>query len=106
MYLALLILHLIVSVLLIAAVLIQSGKGSSLANIFGGGGMETVFGAETPTILNKITAVLAIIFMVTCVLLGTLPGKLTRRSLLQQEATKAAPVKPPAQPAPTAPQKP
>ncbi|MCD6408714.1 preprotein translocase subunit SecG, partial [bacterium] len=56
MYIALLVLHIIVSLLLIGAVLIQSGKGSSLANIFGGGGMETVFGAETPAILNRITS--------------------------------------------------
>ncbi|HPP13529.1 MAG TPA: preprotein translocase subunit SecG, partial [bacterium] len=74
-----------------------------LANIFGGGGMETVFGAETPTILNKITAVLAIIFMATCILLATVPGKLTRRSLLQQEATRSAPVKQPVPSVPPAP---
>ncbi|RLD13067.1 MAG: preprotein translocase subunit SecG, partial [Caldiserica bacterium] len=52
MYTFLLVFHIGVCLLLIFFVLIQSGKGSSLANIFGGGGMETVFGAETPTILN------------------------------------------------------
>ncbi len=41
MYTAVLVLHIIVSVLMIAAVLLQSGKGSSMANVFGGGGMET-----------------------------------------------------------------
>lgn len=102
MYLLLLIVHIMVSILLIGAVLIQSGKGSSLANIFGGGGMETVFGAETPTILNKITATLAIVFMVTCLLLATLPGRLTQRSILQEEVRKEAkpPVSAPSQPAP------
>ncbi|MGC8805632.1 MAG: preprotein translocase subunit SecG, partial [Candidatus Ratteibacteria bacterium] len=44
----LIVVHVIVSILLIVAVLLQSGKGSSMANVFGGGGMETVFGAETP----------------------------------------------------------
>ena len=88
MYIALLVLHIIVSLLLIGAVLIQSGKGSSLANIFGGGGMETVFGAETPAILNRITSILAIIFIITSLLLATTPGKLTRRSILKEEIKK------------------
>ena len=101
MYTALLIVHLMVSLLLIAAVLIQSGKGSSMANIFGGSGMENVFGAETPTIFNKITTTLAVVFMVTCILLTTLPGKLTTGSILQREAQKRPAV--PAAPAPAAP---
>ena len=88
MYIALLVLHIIVSLLLIGAVLIQSGKGSSLANIFGGGGMETVFGAETPTILNRITGILAIIFIVSSLVLAITPGKLTRKSILKQQIKK------------------
>ncbi len=67
----LVIVHLVVSILLIVAVLLQSGKGSSMANVFGGGGMETVFGAETPAIMNRITTVLAILFMINCILLTT-----------------------------------
>ena len=91
MYMTLLVFHVIISLLLIAAVLIQSGKGSSLSNIFGGGGMETVFGAETPSILNKITSILAILFMVMCVLLATLPGKLTTGSILQRGVKQDVP---------------
>ncbi|MCM8789020.1 MAG: preprotein translocase subunit SecG, partial [Candidatus Omnitrophica bacterium] len=74
----LIIVHLIVSILLIAAVLLQSGKGSSMANVFGGGGMETVFGAETPAIMNRITTGLAVLFMVNCILLTTLSFKYGR----------------------------
>jgi preprotein translocase subunit SecG len=95
MYLFLLIFHIFVSVLLIAAVLLQSGKGSSLSNIFGGGGMETVFGAETSVILNRITSILAILFMVNSILLATLPGKLTTRSILKEEVQKEQPAIPP-----------
>ena len=98
MYLVLLIFHLIVSLLLIGVVLLQSGKGASLSNIFGGGGMETVFGAETSAILNRITAILAIIFIVNSILLATLPGKLTTRCILQQEIQKEQPIIPPASP--------
>jgi len=100
MYLALLIFHIIVSLLLIGVVLLQSGKGASLSNIFGGGGMETVFGAETSVILNRITSILAIIFIINSILLATLPGKLTTRSILQQEIQKEQPILPPASPGP------
>ncbi|MCX7916518.1 MAG: preprotein translocase subunit SecG [bacterium] len=88
MYMILLILHIIVSLFLIFAVLIQSGKGSSMANIFGGGGMENVFGAETPKILNRITSFLAIMFIITSILLAILPGKLTTKSILKEELQK------------------
>jgi preprotein translocase subunit SecG len=94
MYIVLLILHIIVSLLLIFVVLIQSGKGSSMSNIFGGGGMETVFGAETPAIMNKITSFLATMFIITSVLLAIIPGKLTTRSILKEELNKSKKVLP------------
>jgi len=77
-------------------VLIQSGKGSSMANVFGGGGMETVFGAETPTILNRITTILAIIFIVSSLILAVTPGKLTNKSILKQQIEKTENKIPPA----------
>ncbi|MCM8803712.1 MAG: preprotein translocase subunit SecG [Candidatus Omnitrophica bacterium] len=94
MYILLLIFHILVSIFLVMAVLIQSGKGSSMANIFGGGGMETVFGAETPAIMNRITAFLAIMFIITSLLLAIIPGKLTTRSILKEELNKPKKVLP------------
>jgi len=98
----LIVIHLIISVLLIAAVLLQSGKGSSMANVFGGGGMETVFGAETPAIMNRITTVLAIVFMVNCILLTTMSFKYKGGSIiqreLQKESTPSTPSEHPVQP--------
>ncbi len=84
----LIVIHLVISILLIVAVLLQSGKGSSMANVFGGGGMETVFGAETPAIMNRITTVLAILFMVNCILLTTVSFKYSASSVIQQELQK------------------
>jgi preprotein translocase subunit SecG len=94
MYMILLVFHIIISLLLIFVVLIQSGKGSSMSNIFGGGGMETVFGAETPAIMNKITAFLATMFIITSVLLAIIPGKLTTKSILKEELNKPKKVLP------------
>ncbi|HRR96247.1 MAG TPA: preprotein translocase subunit SecG, partial [Candidatus Ratteibacteria bacterium] len=96
MYTFLLVFHIIVCLLLMFFVLIQSGKGSSMANIFGGGGMETVFGAETPTILNRITTILAIIFIVSSLILAVTPGKLTNKSILKQQVEKTENKIPPA----------
>lgn len=102
MYAFIIIFHAIVGVLLISVVLLQSGKGSSLANVFGGGGMETVFGAETPAILNKITTILAIVFMVNCFILTIFSTKIGSSSLIQKELRKI----PPASSAPAAPSAP
>jgi len=88
MYTFLLIFHVVVLLFLIGVVLLQSGKGSSLSNIFGGGGMETVFGAETSAILNRITTILAILFIINSIVLATIPGRLTTRSIVQEEAMK------------------
>jgi preprotein translocase subunit SecG len=93
----LIVIHLIVSILLIVAVLLQSGKGSSMANVFGGG-METVFGAETPAIMNRITTALAILFMVNCILLTTFSFKYTGSSVIQRELQKQSTPSKPEQP--------
>ena len=58
--------HLIVCLLLILAVLVQSGKGADLASAFGMTGSQTVFGPRgAATVLHKVTTVLAVLFMVT-----------------------------------------
>jgi preprotein translocase subunit SecG len=59
------ILHLIVCVMLIAIVLLQTGKGASMGAAFGGAS-QTLFGGAGPAnFLNKITTIAAIVFMVT-----------------------------------------
>ncbi|MCX8084185.1 MAG: preprotein translocase subunit SecG [Calditerrivibrio sp.] len=61
--------HVFISVLLILAILIQSGKGSSLKEAFGGGSSD-MFGPGTPeNIMSKITTVLVIIFFTTSITL-------------------------------------
>ena len=65
-----LIIHLIVSVFLICIVLLQTTKGSEIGSAFGGAS-QTIFGATgRTTVLSKITAAAAIIFMITCIFLA------------------------------------
>ena len=67
------IVHVLVSLFLILVVLAQTGKGQDLASAFGGTGSQTAFGARgTATLLSKITAGAAILFMVTSLSLSYL----------------------------------
>ena len=62
------IVHVLVCMLLIGAVLLQSGKGGGLAGSIGGGmGSSSVLGGRTATtFLSKATTVIAAVFMVSC----------------------------------------
>ncbi|MCY4614157.1 MAG: preprotein translocase subunit SecG [Nitrospira sp.] len=72
MYTATVILHLIVCFLMIAAILLQAGKGAEIGAAFGGSS-NTVFGSRGPgTFLSKITVAAAVIFMVTSLSLALL----------------------------------
>ncbi len=60
------IVHVVVCVILIAAVLLQSGKAADLAGAFGGVGSSTAFGPRgTASLLARVTTACAILFMVT-----------------------------------------
>ena len=49
MYTLIVILHVIVSVALILVILLQTGKGSDIGAVFGGGSSQTLFGSTGPT---------------------------------------------------------
>jgi len=76
LYPIVLVIHVIFSLALIIAVLLQSSKGEGLAGAFGGGGLSgAVFGGRgAATFLSKATTILAIGFMTTSSLLLILLG--------------------------------
>jgi preprotein translocase subunit SecG len=58
-------LYVLVCGLLIITILLQQGKGGDIANAFGGGTSQAVFGARSgATLLTRATTVLAALFIV------------------------------------------
>ncbi|NQT95871.1 MAG: preprotein translocase subunit SecG [Candidatus Omnitrophica bacterium] len=91
MYIFILVIHIIVSLVLIAVILLQAGKGGGLADTFGGGGSSqtTIFGQKTADFLTKATTASAILFLCTALSLAILSSK-RKKSLM--EGVKIAPV--------------
>lgn len=92
--------HVLVCVFLILVVLTQQGKGQDLASAFGGAGTQAAFGARgTATLLTRVTAVCAAIFMVTSLLLGYIGSEAGQRTVVD-EATGGVPLPAATTPAP------
>jgi preprotein translocase subunit SecG len=77
MYTLAVVIHVTVCFLMIAAILLQAGKGAEIGAAFGGSS-QTVFGSRGPgTFLSKVTVAAAIIFMVTSLGLAVLSKERT-----------------------------
>ena len=101
----LLTLHVIVSVLLVAVILLQPGaKGGGLGASFGGGGANSAFGARgSAPFLAKFTYYLAAGVMATSLVIEVIIVRENRSVLDRNVAPAAAPAPKPAVPAAPAP---
>jgi preprotein translocase subunit SecG len=86
-----LIIHILVCFSLIGVVLLQSGKGAELGAAFGGSS-QTIFGSRgAATFLNKMTTVIAVVFMLTSLSLAVLTIKggsvIEKKPVTEQETT-------------------
>jgi len=64
------VIHVIVSILLIAVVLLQQGKGADVGATFGGGGQSMFGAAGADNLLTRVTTIIAAFFMITSVTLA------------------------------------
>jgi len=86
-----LIIHIVVCGGMMLIVLLQAGKGASLAGVFGAGGGSTessVFGAKgAGSFLAKMTTAVAVIFMLSSLSLAILKNRETARtkSIMEEE---------------------
>lgn len=85
MYTILIVIHVIASIFLIAVILLQAGRGSGLADTFGGSQMQNLFGTRSASVLAKLTSICAIIFILTCLSLAIISGYRSR-SLVEKIA--------------------
>jgi preprotein translocase subunit SecG len=85
------IIHVLVCLFLILVVLAQQGKGQDLASAFGGAGSQTAFGARgTATLLSKITAGAAAIFMITSLTLSYLRPAVSEKTVVPDTPAPAS----------------
>jgi preprotein translocase subunit SecG len=99
-------LYVLVCLTLILVVLLQQGKGGSMASAFGGGGStQAAFGARSgATVLSRATTICAVLFIVGALMLGIMgqrgPGSVVGgRAAPPTQQSPAAPAPAPA-PAP------
>src|SRR4051812_44004556 len=103
--------HVVVCLVLVAVVLLQSGKAADLAGAFGGMGSQTVFGPRgSATVLSKATTISAIVFMITSLTLSIMATRggsgtpdLIKRTLPATGQTAPVPAPAPAKPGSTVP---
>lgn len=80
MYTVAVVIHVLVCFLMIAAILLQAGKGAEIGAAFGGSS-QTVFGSRGPAnFLSKVTVAAAVIFMLTSLSLAYLSKTTTYSS--------------------------
>ena len=100
MYTVLVIFHVLLGFAIVGIVLLQAGKGADIGSAFGGGGTQAVFGSMgTPTLLGKITGVVAVVFMLTSFGL-TLIGGERSASVVREQARPAGAAAPAPSPVP------
>lgn len=64
--------HVIVSLILIAVILLQAGRGGGLSESFGGSQTQTILGTKSSTFLKRATMVSAVLYILVCLLLGVM----------------------------------
>ena len=93
MYSFIMAIHIFVSMVLIIVILMQAGRGSGVSEMFGGSSTQTIFGTSASNFLMKATAVCAVVFIVTCLLLAILSSKRSKSlmdgRIMPQSGTQA-----------------
>ena len=103
MYTLLVVIHVLICILMVGAILLQSGRGAEIGASFGGSS-QTVFGSRGPAnFLSKFTVVVAAVFMMTSLGLAILAKEQAFSStvidLKKKETSQSAPETTPVTPA-------
>jgi len=82
--------HVIVSLVLIFVILLQAGRGGGLSESFGGSSTQTIFGTKTSVFLMRATAASAVIYIITCLVLGVMTSHRGKSLISNETAMPAA----------------
>lgn len=85
MIIAIVILHIIVSIFLIAVILLQAGRGQGLSWGVFGGSPESILGTKTASFLSRLTTACAILFLFTCIALNIIETRKSGSLLTKQK---------------------
>jgi preprotein translocase subunit SecG len=91
---AVVIFHILISILLILAVLIQGGENVDITAAFGGVSQAAFGPRGTVTTLQKITWALGAIFVATSITLSVWATKGSTGSIMERAPAKSAPAQP------------
>jgi preprotein translocase subunit SecG len=75
MYIALIIFHIIICLILIVTILLQAGRGGGLTEMMGGESAQSMLGTQAPILLKRATEISAIAFIITSLLLGMITAR-------------------------------
>ena len=64
--------HVLASLMLIAVILLQAGRGGGLSESFGSSSTQSILGTKTSVFLKRATAASAVIYIITCLSLAVM----------------------------------
>lgn len=85
MIILIVILHVIVSIFLIAVILLQAGRGQGLSWGVFGGSPQSILGTKTASFLSRVTTGCAILFLFTCIVLNIIETRKSRSLIGAQQ---------------------
>jgi len=98
----LLVIQLISAIFLVVVILLQRSEGGALSGLGGGGSSSNLFTARgTGNLLTRVTAILAVVFMASSLLLSVIHSKgsiVSNKSILETPAQATTQAEKPAEP--------
>lgn len=82
--------HVLASLVLIAVILLQAGRGGGLSESFGASSTQSILGTKTSVFLKRATAASAVIYILTCLSLAVMTSHRGRSLVTNSSAVPIA----------------